>query len=54
MALSDLDSDNSNVARSAVQELPAPLSNPDTSHKLTSGEYDSLDDLLDNLYDYGA
>ena len=60
MALSDLDSDDSDGARSVAsaasdaQALPAPLSNPDASHKLTNGSYDSLDDLLDDLHDYGA
>ena len=60
MALSDLDSDDSDGARSVMsaasdsQALPSPLSNPDVSYKLTNGKYDSLDDLLDDLYDYAA
>ena len=66
MVLPDLDSDDSDGARSVLsvhshahddtraQALPAPLSNPDASHKLTSGEYDCLDDLLEDLHEHGV
>ena len=59
MALSDVDSSDSDDAHSDThggarsQESPAPLSNPDASHKLTNNQYDYLDDLLDDLDDYG-
>ena len=45
MALTDLDSDDSDSAHSNAQALPVPLSNPDASHRLTSGEYDCLEGL---------
>jgi hypothetical protein len=60
MALSELDSDahsdahSDTSARGDAQALPAPLSNPGTSHKLTNSQYDCLDDLLDDLHDHGA
>ena len=60
MALSDSDSDDhsdscsdSDVA-SDVQPPQALLSNPDPSHKLLINRYDSLDDLLNDLYEYSA
>ena len=59
MVLSDLDSDDSDGAHIVIsatnsQALPPPLSNPNASHKLTSGKYDSLDDLLNDLYNHAA
>lgn len=56
MAPPDIDSDASNAHSDSdvPRDAPAPLSNPDANHRPSHGQYDTLDDLLDDLHDYAT
>ena len=56
MARSDVESNasSSHSDSDTPRDALPPLSNPSASHKLTTGQYNYFDDLLDDLHDHAA